>query len=178
MFERPDPGLDTALDLSRSDPEQAAQVLRIAAGYLRRKEQLPTTLAFFLADAFDGAMKKASMVRGAELLMNLNLVVPNRRAKANFEYVGMEVERLLLANVPIGDAILQVEQTFGISESSVKRNRAKYRAYKDNEAHSDALDYEEEQRHYARQSVIQKPKKIEVRSKRSKGPPPSELVNK
>ena len=169
MLERPDPELDAALDLSRSDPAQAAQVLRIAASYLRRKESLPTSLAFFLADAFESAMRKASMFRGTELLMNLNLVVPNRRPKANFEYVGMDLERLLRAKVPKGEAILQVGETYGISVSSVKRRYKEYLAYKDIEEYADALDYEEEQRHYAQQSVIQKTEKIETELKSPKG---------
>jgi hypothetical protein len=179
MLERPNPNpeLDTALDLSRSDPEQAANVLRIAASYLRRQESLPTALAFFLAEAFEGAMRHASMVRGTQLLMNLNLVVPNRRQKANFEYVGMELERLLRAHVPKGKAVLQVAESFGISDASVKRKHTEYRTYKDNEAHEDSLDYEAELRHYAQQAVNLKSKK-KIPSKRSKEAPPFALDKK
>lgn len=57
MFERPDPELDTALELSKSDPQQAAHVLKITANYLKRQEKLPSTLSLFLADAFERAMK-------------------------------------------------------------------------------------------------------------------------
>lgn len=177
MLERPNPELDTALDLSRSDPEQAANVLRIAASYLRRQESLPTALAFFLAEAFEGAMRHASMVRGTELLMKLNLVVPNRRQKANFEYVGMELERLLRAHVPKGKAVLQVAESFGISDASVKRKHTEYLTYKDNEAHEDSLDYEAELRHYAQQAVNLKSKK-KIPSKRSKEAPPFALDKK
>lgn len=178
MLERPDPELDAALDLSRSDPAQAAQVLIIAASYLRRRERLPTSLAFFLADAFEGAMKKASMFRGAELLMNLNLVVPNRRPKSNFEYVGFDVDRLLKANVPKGEAILQVAETYGISESSVKRQCQEYLAHKANEEYFAAMDYEEEHRQYAQQSVISKTEEVDVRLQKPKGYPPSGLDTK
>ena len=38
MFERPDTELDNAMALAASDPQQAAQVLRIAARYLKKRE--------------------------------------------------------------------------------------------------------------------------------------------
>ena len=42
--------LENALDLADADPEQAAVVLREAAGFLRKGEPLPYPLALFLAD--------------------------------------------------------------------------------------------------------------------------------
>jgi hypothetical protein len=139
MFERPDPELDTALDLSKSDPQQAAQVLRIAARYLKAREKLPSALALFLGDAFERAMKKSTLLRGSELLVNLNLVVTHRRPKANFEYVGIEVERLLQAKVKKGKAIIQACEIYGIDESTVKRMHKKYLALKAIEDDFDAL---------------------------------------
>ena len=51
--------LENALDLADADPEQAAVVLREAAGFLRKGEPLPYPLALFLAEAFEKAMRKA-----------------------------------------------------------------------------------------------------------------------
>ena len=151
MFERPDPELDTALELSESDPQQAARVLKIAANYLKRQEKLPSALAIFLASAFERAMNKASMFRGAELLRNLNLQVDHQRLKANFEYVGMDVEQLLKEKIPKGKAIIQVGETYGISDSTVKRMHEKYLAYRRIEE-AEAIDQEQEQLHYQQRS--------------------------
>lgn len=160
MFELPDPDLDTALKLSESDPEQAAQVLRIAADYLINQKQLPSALAFFLGYAFEHAMKKASICRGSELLINLNLKVAHRRPKANFENVGMEVERLVYAKVPKGEAIIQAAEAYGLNESTVKRMHTKYLAHKASEDADNVLLYEEEQRHYAQQSTVKNTEKL------------------
>ena len=121
MFERPNPELDNALALAESDPQQAAHVLRIAASYLKAGEILPSALANFLGDAFERAMKKPTTSRGSELVVNLHLEVNHRRPKANFEWVGVDVEQLLEANVPKGEAILQVGEIYEISKSTVER---------------------------------------------------------
>jgi LysM repeat protein len=178
MFERPNPELDTALELSKSDPQQAAQVLRIAASYLKKQEQLPSALALFLGDAFEHAMKKPTTSRGSQLLINLSLEVAHRRPKANFEYVGIEVEQLVQAKIKKGEAISRVGETYGIDDSTVKRMHKKYLALKASEEDNDALIYEAEQRNYVQQSALQDPRKIDVKGKRSKEASPSELVNK
>ena len=154
MFDRPNPELDMALEVSKSDPQQAAKVLRIAASYLKAQQPLPSALASFLGDAFERAMKKIPMYRGSELLVYLNLEVKNRRRKANFEHVGMEVEKLVLAEVPKGEAIIRTGETYKLSESSVKRMHQKYLALKAAETLDDEALYEAEQRHYAQQSAI------------------------
>ena len=148
MFERPHPELDTALELAKSDPQQAAQVLRIAASYLKRLEPLPSALALFLGDAFERAMKRPTTSRGSDLLVNLQLEVTNRRPKANFEWVGQDVERLIQAKVTKGKAIIQVGESYSIAESTVKRMHKDYLASK---AVSDEADYmicENEQLNY------------------------------
>ena len=153
MFDRTDPELDTALALAKSDPQQAAQVLRIAARYLKKLEPLPPALAFFLGDAFERSMKKPTTSRGNELLVNLHLVVTHRRPKANFEWVGGDVERLIQAKVPKGDAIRQAEETYEIGESTVKRMHQDYLALKVFEDGIDHLMSQEEQREYAKTPV-------------------------
>ena len=143
MFGFPDPDLDNAMDMSKVDPEKAAEVLRIAAKYLKDHQKLPSGLAFFLADAFERAMGKASMVRGSELLINLNLKVINRRPKANFEHVGIDLDRLFLAKTSQLQAFELVGQDYGIDSSTVKRMYKIYRKYKDFEAKVEAMEYEE-----------------------------------
>ena len=115
MFERPDPELDNALELAASDPQQAAQVLRIAARYLKKMEPLPSALAYFLGDALERAMKKpTTRRRGSDLLVNLHLEVTHRRPKANFEWVGGDVERLVQAKITKGEAIIQYLNKVGV----------------------------------------------------------------
>ena len=178
MFERPNPELDMALELSKSDPQQAAKVLRIAASYLVGQQQLPSALAAFLGNAFERAMKKASMQRGPELLVNLNLAATNRRPKANFEHVGIYVEQLVQAKVPKGEAIIRTGETYKLSVSSVKRMHKQYLALKAAEALNDQAFYEAEQRHYAQQSAIRTQPKTGVQRQGSKEYPPSGLDSK
>lgn len=154
------PYLEAAMDLSESDPNQAAEVLRIAAKYLRGRERMPDALANYLADAFERAMKRSSVVRGSELLINLHLVVTHRRTVANFEYVGFDLERLLQSKISKGEAILRICEKYNISESTVKRMVKKYQAFKASEAESDSLLFEALQRdNVVQSSASKKPNK-------------------
>lgn len=133
------PDLEDAMELSASDPNKAAEVLRIAAIYLKGREMMPYRLAYFLADAFERAMKYPSTARGSELLMNLHLEVHHRRVSANFEYVGFDLDRLLQTQVPKGEAMLCIGEKYRISVATVKRMHRKYQAFKAHEAESDSL---------------------------------------
>lgn len=155
MFESPDPELDTALELAKSDPYQAAQVLRIAARYLQNHEKLPSSLAMYLADAFEKSMKKASMFRGSELLANLNLKAMNRRPSANFEHVGMEFSRLIASKIPRGLAIQQLASTYKVTDRTVERMIAEYRGHQEREA----SEFVQELHHYSQKTLPQKIKK-------------------
>jgi len=159
MFGFPDPDLDNALDMSTVDPEKAAEVLRIAAKYLKEHQRLPSNLAFFLADAFDRAMKQASTARGSELLINLNLKVINRRPKAKFEHVGIDLDLLFSTNTSQLEAFEKVAQDYGIDASTVKRMYKKYRLQKDIEIDAEALEYEETHRDQVQQQLIPKKRK-------------------
>lgn len=154
------PDLEAAMDFAESDANQAAEVLRIAAKYLRSRERMPDALAYYLADAFERAMKRASVARGSDLLINLHLVVNHRRTVGNFEYVGFHCERLLQSKMSKGEAILRTCEKYSISESTVKRMLKKYQAFKNSEAESDSVQFEALQRNHAVQSVAsKKPKK-------------------
>jgi hypothetical protein len=156
MFKRPDPELDKALALATSDPQQAAQVLRIAASYLKRQEPLPSELACFLGDAFERAMKRPTTSRGADLLVNLHLEVTHRRPKANFEWVGEDVERLIQAKVTKGEAIIQVGESYRIADSTVKRMHKDYLARKAVDDETDNLICEKEHLNYQQSTVKEK----------------------
>jgi hypothetical protein len=130
------PELEKAMDLSKSDPECAAEVLRIAAKYLKSSEQMPYSLALFLADAIESAMKMASMVRASELLINLNLKARNRRPTSNFRYVGHDLQVLIDRNIPKGEALAVVGEKYAVDEKTVARMYAEYLTY---------INWEEEQ---------------------------------
>jgi len=153
------PDLQTAMDFSESDSNQAAEVLRIAAKYLKSRETMPDALAYYLADAFERAMKKASGFRGSQLLMNLHLEVHHRRVSANFEHVGFDLDQLLQTEEPKGKAILEVGEKYGISEPTVKRMYKKYQAFKASEAESDSLLYQDLNVYRAAQTVVSKRQK-------------------
>lgn len=154
------PKLEAALELSETDPNQAAEVLRIAATYLKNQEEMPYALAYYLGDAFERAMKRASVARGSELLINLNLKVTNRRKSANFEHVGSDLDRLLKSSEAKGDSILRISEKYGISDSTVKRMYKKYQEYQAFEAASDALLYQELQGYCGQQSMTKEEPKL------------------
>ena len=150
--------LENALDLADADPEQAAVVLREAAGFLRKGEPLPYPLALFLAEAFEKAMRKAPSVRGSELLFNLKLKANNRRKVAvNFEHVGRDFEECRSKNMTVLKSSLAIAERYGISESSVIRSHKKYLRLRTAEIEKESVIHEEEQRQYSDAS-IPKPK--------------------
>ena len=148
--------LENALDLMDADPEQAAMVLRIAAGYLRKGEPLPFPLALFLADAIEKAMRKAPSVRGSELLLNLKLKVNNRRkAAANFEHVGRDFEECRSENMSVLKTSMKIAERYGISESTAIRLHNKYLGFMAAQMERDSVIFEEELR---RNLGVSKPK--------------------
>ena len=150
--------LENALDLADADPEQAAVVLREAAGFLRKGEPLPYPLALFLAEAFEKAMRKAPSVRGSELLFNLKLKANNRRkVTVNFEHVGRDFEECRSKKMTVLKSSLAIAEQYGISESSVIRLHKKYLRFRAAEMEKESVIHEEEQRRYSDTS-IPKPK--------------------
>jgi len=88
--------------------------------------------------------------------VNLHLEVTHRRRKANFEWVGVDVERLIQANVTKGEAIIRVGETYEIDESTVKRMHKEYLVHKAFEdAHHDLMS-QEEKRAYAQTPAKEK----------------------
>ena len=156
--------LETALDLADADPEQAAVVLREAAGFLRKGEPLPFQLAIYLADAFERSMSKVPSVRGSELLINLRLKANNRRRVAvNLEYLGRDFEKCLNSKMSVLEAQLHVGELYKISESTAKRLFDEYLVFKAAELKEDALLHEAEHVQLTRASL----KKLKVVTRKS-----------
>jgi hypothetical protein len=153
MFEKPDPELERAMELSMSDPQQAARVLTIAANYLKTRERLPSALSLFLADAFERAMKFPSTSRGEELLRNLKLRVDHRRPKANFLHVGFDIEFLIKKKITMTEATIQVAENYGISEKTAQRRHKEYLDYREYEAVTEDLDQDLAQLDYQQRSA-------------------------
>jgi hypothetical protein len=120
------------------DPEAAAQVLMIAARYLRAGEPLPDDLAKFLADAFESAgLKPDEHSRAKTLARDLHLIAGgNRRPKASYVEVGKAVEQLVSAGDSVDKAISKYTEHFNkekskkteqISETTVGRHWRKYK---------------------------------------------------
>ena len=156
--------LENALDLADADPEQAAVVLREAAGFLRKGEPLPFQLAIYLADAFERSMSKVPSFRGSELLINLRLKANNRRRVAvNLEYLGRDFEKCLNSKMSVLEAQLHVGELYKISESTVKRLFDEYLVFKAAELKEDALLHEAEHVQLTRASQ----KKLKVVTRKS-----------
>lgn len=142
--------LEKAMDFSKSDPNQAAEVLRIAAKYLKNQAEMPYPLALFLADAIDRAMSKASGMRASELLINLNLKSRNRRPASNFEYVGHDLQERLDAKMQKTKALSEVAEKYFIDERTVVRMHKNYLAFNDWQDEQSALLEQAMVQHYSR----------------------------
>ena len=137
--------LEKAMDLSKSDPNQAAQVLRIAANYLKNQAVMPYPLALFLADAIDRAMSKASGMRASELLINLHLKSTNRRPASNFEYVGHDLQQRLDDKMQKTKAVLEVAEKYVIDDKTVRRMHRQYLSF---------IDWQDEQRALIEEDMV------------------------
>lgn len=126
--------------LSKSDanPDAAAEVLLLAAEYIRAKEPLPDDLAEHLAGAIEASMVKPERLRGKALLRELNLQIGNRRkADVDWYQLGMAFEKLVDANLKEGPAASQIAVDFNTSESTAKRLWKKYKSAL--KAHQEAI---------------------------------------
>lgn len=71
-----------AVTLADSEAKTAGDALRIAAGYMRRREPLPPVLADWLADAFEITALKPEGYQAEALALELGLMALNRRRAA------------------------------------------------------------------------------------------------
>lgn len=70
-----------AIRLAPTDPDKAAEVLVIAAEFLRSGRPMPLELVDYVAGAFHAAMLKPEQHRARALLLELNLAVDGRRPR-------------------------------------------------------------------------------------------------
>jgi hypothetical protein len=128
-----------ALTRAESDPNQAANALRIAAEYLRAGTPLPHALVEYLAGAIEGAMAEPPASRGPAFLRRLKLTAGHRRPKGDYYEVGKLFEERIEAGDSQNAAALHViaDPRFGnIEEQTAKRLWKKYRAAMDAHKHA------------------------------------------
>lgn len=121
-----------ALNNSASDPDAAAQVLMLAAEYLRAGELMPMELVEHLANAFESAALKPQKLRGKQLALELNLTASNRRPKGDWYTVGIEMDLLLASglsqNQAASELAARTEGGDNLSAPTIIRLWKKYRA--------------------------------------------------
>jgi len=113
------------------NPDKAAEALRFAAVYLRRREPLPDYLADWLADAFESAAAKPAKHRGKALAHELGLQAMNRRPKAHWYDVGSAVAWAMSKGHSQNTAAEYAANKFDVSEATAVSYLKKFR---DNEA--------------------------------------------
>lgn len=117
-----------AIARAASDPEQAAEVLRLAAAYMRRGEALPANLADYLACAIEASMGKPRGHRSGALLEELNLKTRNRRPAAYWLEVGAFMADLTDSGASINTAATEAAIKFNIGEKTASRYLKTYLA--------------------------------------------------
>lgn len=111
-----------AVSAADSDARTAGDALRIAAGYLRRREALPPVLADWLADAFEVAVLKPQEYQTEALALELGLMALNRRRAAVRPWeVAMFVDDEDNGNTE-RQRILAAADRFGIAETTARRH--------------------------------------------------------
>lgn len=107
---------------TEANPETAAQVLLLAAEYMRAGKPLPDDLAEHIAGAFEAAMHKPLDKRGKALLLELHITAPNcRPADVDWYDLGQSFQALINAGKNKSEAALQISVDFNVSESTAKR---------------------------------------------------------
>lgn len=116
-----------AISRAESDPEQAAEALRLVAACLRRGEALPANLAEYLAGAIEASMSKPQARRAAALCNELHLTAQNRRPAAYWLEVGAYMTDLIEAGASQNAAATAAAVDFGIGEPTAVRYLRQYR---------------------------------------------------
>ena len=110
-----------AVEGSDSEAKTAADALRIAADYLRRREPMPPVLADYLADAFEVATMKPEAYQVEALALELGLMALNRRrASVRPWVVALFVDDEASGNTE-RQRILAAMDRFGVAETTARR---------------------------------------------------------
>lgn len=120
------PNIDfDAMDMlkrAEANPDAAAQVLLLAAQYIREGQVVPENIADHLAGAFEAAMQKPQSQRGKALLQELHITATNHRpADVDWYALGQKFDELVNVGESQNAAASQVAVEFDISESTAKR---------------------------------------------------------
>jgi hypothetical protein len=120
------PNIDfEAMDLlkrAEANPDAAAQVLLLAARYMREGQVVPENITAHLAGAFEAAMQKPQSQRGKALLLELHITATNQRpADVDWYALGQRFDELVNMGESQNAAASQIAVEFGISESTAKR---------------------------------------------------------
>lgn len=109
-----------------AEPDTAAQLLMLAAYYLRNRKPMPDMLADYLADAFETAMVKPQENRVPQLGRELNLTALNRRPLyVSWGTLDIVVKKLLNEGMSQSQAEKEAAKFCGVSTSTAKRELAK-----------------------------------------------------
>jgi hypothetical protein len=118
-----------------SDPDAAAELLLLAAKYLRNRTPLTDDLADYLAGAIEASMRKPEPHRLNALGTELFLTTPNRRPAADWLEVGRQFDNIVDPFDPSStpaqsqnSAAAQIAADFGISEATAARYWKAYKA--------------------------------------------------
>lgn len=110
------------LNRAEANPDAAAEVLLLAAEYIRAGKPLPDDIAEHLAGAFEAAMCKPQKMRGRALLRELHLTAGNRRpADVDWYALGQRFQELLAKGESENAAATQIGVEFNIDDSTAKR---------------------------------------------------------
>lgn len=112
---------DDAIAGASTDAKTAPEALRIAAGYMRRRELLPPALADYLASAFEVAALKPEGHQANALALELGLMAQNRRPSAVRPWdVAEFVDDLENGNTE-RQRMLAAMNRFKVSEGTIRR---------------------------------------------------------
>lgn len=110
------------LNRVEANPDAAAEVLLLAAEYMRAGKPLPDDIAEHLAGAFEAAMCKPQKMRGKALLRELHLTAGNRRPADVDRYaLGQRFDNLVAAGKSENAAASQVGVEYRVDDSTAKR---------------------------------------------------------
>lgn len=114
---------DAAKHISRVQMSEnhAAEVLLMAAKYLREYNAVPTNIAEYLADAIEASMVKGEGHRAKALIEELGLKVRNRRPSATWFEVGSAVSRLKKDGMSESAALNSVAEELNIDRNTVAK---------------------------------------------------------
>lgn len=120
-----DPEIEKNFQEIETNPDAAADLLRIAAKYILLNKQMPQELCIFLHDAFVRSMEHPRPKRGKVLARELKLVRDGRSKKKRTNTdinIGAEVNDLIIKkNYKITEAAAEIAEKYDVDESSARR---------------------------------------------------------